>query len=415
MDQPPRPYPIRTTPKNVFAYNTVTHRLPANIRNVISAHPDYPQTVKRELESLAAAIAGNERIPPIPLPAWDAEYWTTAYAVHAHENWHNTEWFFGETYAFRLLLAATRYFATEVDPYGPIKRRELVAGSPFLPVQRFFGEGGPGASILDRRAGEQVGSIRIPPTTILEEALHLSMWGNRADISFTAGGELDHSAGDRELLLADDGQTAASILVEAKGVVHVVMDNSGAELAGDLVLALTIQRLTRAQVVFHVKFYPTYVSDTIVEDVHTFLRAATAHADPVVTSFAAQAQDALDAGAIVLAPDPFWCETEFLNNMPPRIAGMFATAAMVIVKGDFNYRRAVRDTIWTPGMRLPAAMGLSESNTHAATLQAIPWLLLRTMKSDCLAGVESALIDQLDRTEPGWRTDGRRGVIQLVV
>jgi hypothetical protein len=445
MNQNVQPDPIRTTTANEFAHRTMTHRLPKNIRNVIEAHPEYPESVKEGLRQLAQEIASDAPLPAIPYPAWDGESWDLALARRTGESWQDTDWFFAETYAFRLILSVVRYFETTVDPYAPMKQRELDSGSPFLPVQRFFGGDGPGAALRGSRGpssevvatqtgGEnaptaaRTGPARAqtgPPGTsasaldeekvaILEDALHLSMWGNKADISFHAGGEMDHSAGDRELLLADQGAEAAKLLSRGTAPVNIVMDNSGAELAGDLALALTINRLTDVPVTMHLKFYPTYVSDTVVEDVHIYLEHARSHEDEVVSWFAGEVQQALDEGRILLAPDQYWCETEFLSAMPPRIAKALSGGALTIVKGDFNYRRAFQDTIWDPGMQLDSAMGLAGGSDAARSTKGTPWLFLRTMKSDCLLGVDREQAEALDRSEPGWRTDGRRGVIQFI-
>jgi len=397
----PTAHPIRTTADNPFAARTMTHRLPANIANVIRAHADYPPGVIDALETLSASISGNHPLPPPPLPAWDYDAWHAEYEPFAGDTWHDTEWFFAETYAFRLILSAGRYFETRIDPYGPMKEAELDSGAPFLPIQRFFAAEGPAAALLH---GESVSAEAVP--ALLEEALHLSMWGNKADISFAAGGALDHSAGERELLLRDDSVAAAEILAGMRGPVHIVMDNSGAELAGDLVAALTIIRLTGAAVVLHPKLYPTYVSDTTVEDIHTYLARAIASTDAAVRSVAAAVQAEFRSGALTLAPDDFWCTTRFLSGMPPRIEATLDGAGLVIVKGDFNYRRVFRDTIWSHETEPTAAMG---------TTVPFPILLLRTMKSDCLVGVPREITDPLDNAEPGWRTAGRRGVIQLVV
>lgn len=403
-----KPEPIRTTAENEFAHRTMTHRLPKNIRNVIEAHPGYPESVKAGLEELASQMEGNAPIPEIPYPAWDGEEWERAWTLRKGERWQDTDWFFGETYGFRLLLSVVRYFETFIDPYGPMKERELEAGTPFLPVQRFFGAEGPGAALREEQTPE------LGVAEILEDALHLSMWGNRADISFHAGGEMDHSAGDRELLLADQGAEAARLLADNRKGVHIVMDNSGAEMAGDLVLALTVNKLTGAPVTMHLKFYPTYVSDTIVADVHNFLSAGDDHSDEVVRWFMDEVKAALDGGRILLAPDPYWCETEFLSSMPPRIGRALSEGALTIVKGDFNYRRAFRDTIWPADLPLAEAMGLSEGTAAARSMGETAWLFLRTMKSDVLVGVNRARADRLDAEEPGWRTDGRRGVIQFL-
>lgn len=432
MHPKPTPQPIRTSDENEFAHTTMTTRLPKNIRNVIAAHPEYPPVVAEELERLAGSMETNEVMPSPALPSWDADRWREQFAERAGQRWQETDWFFAETYGFRLILEKVRFFQTGIDPYWPMKLREFESGSPFLPVRRFFGPQGPGSLIDNGSAGE------VEKREILEEALHLSMWGNKADISFAAGGDLDHSAGDRELLLADHGEEASELLWRAAGPrgkaggaqktdpgdttapVHIVMDNSGAELAGDLVLALTLVRLTGAEVVLHPKFYPTYVSDTTVADIHIYLDRALKWGDESVTRFAKEVRNAMDRGSIVLVPDPFWCETRFLSEMPARLAEPFSEASMVIVKGDFNYRRALRDTIWTPNTTLEEAMGLTEAGAHGPPSASIsgaaetPWLFLRTMKSDCLVGVDAEIADALDEGEPGWRTAGRRGVIQLL-
>ncbi|MFW5695036.1 MAG: ARMT1-like domain-containing protein [Alkalispirochaeta sp.] len=400
MHHIPAAHPIRTTADNQFAAQTMTHRLPANIANVIQAHPDYPPNVTRALSQLSEEIAGNHPIPPPPLPAWDHDVWREEYRPYAGDTWHDTEWFFAETYAFRLLLAAGRYFETGIDPYGPMKAAELDSGAPFFPVQRFFAPEGPAAPLLE---GEQVAAAAVP--ALLEEALHLSMWGNKADISFAAGGPLDHSAGERQLLLRDDSAAAAEILAGEGGTIHIIMDNSGAELAGDLVAALTIIRLTGAAVTLHPKLYPTYVSDTTVDDIHTYLNRSAESTDEVVRHFAAAVRTEFNSGTLSLAPDDYWCTTRFLVAMPPRIASTLQGATLVIVKGDFNYRRVFRDTIWSPDITPQAAAG---------TTFPYPILLLRTMKSDCLTGVARTVTDSLDTTERGWRTAGKRGVIQLV-
>lgn len=406
MHQFPNAQPIRTTSDNEFAARTMTHRLPANIANVIAAHEDYPSPTAKALSQLSSAIAGDHPIPPPPIPSWDHERWQSEYAPYATDTWHDTEWFFAETYAFRLILAASRYFETGIDPYGPMKTAEIDSGAAFLPVQRFFAPGGPAAPVLEHGSMSAAAEVSADAReALLEEALHLSMWGNKADISFAAGGALDHSAGERELLLRDDSGAAAEILAGATGPVHIIMDNSGAELAGDLVAALTIIRLTATPVVLHPKLYPTYVSDTTVEDIHIYLARAAQSEDTTVRRLAAAVQAEFDRGALSLAPDDYWCGTRFLTSMPTRIREALAGAGLVIVKGDFNYRRVFRDTIWPAGTDPRAAAGAAFP---------YPILLLRTMKSDCLVGVAEHVTSPLDETEPGWRTAGRRGVIQLL-
>jgi damage-control phosphatase, subfamily III len=371
-------------------------RLPGNIRNVVAAHPGYSRLIRGALEELADTIAGNGAIPSLRLPAWDYDGWSGVYEKRRGQRWHDTDWFFGETYGFRLILEATRYFETLVDPFGPMKQKELESGSPFLPIRRY----------LDSLQGIPLEETGTPvKAVLLEEALHLSMWGNRADISFTAGGAIDHSQGDSRNLIVDHTAGAVDILSRGGNPVHIVMDNSGAELAGDLVLARAIRDNLGLPVVLHPKLYPTYVSDTTVQDIHNFIAAGGNHPDREVRRFVSDTENEIHNGTIRLAPDDYWCGVTFLADMPRRLHTFLADASMVIIKGDFNYRRVFRDTIWPDGTEPAAALGFSPS---------YPVLLLRTMKSDCLVGVKGETNRHLDETEPGWRTAGKRGVIQLV-
>ena len=390
-----RPVPIRTTPDNAFAHTTMTTRLPRNIRNIIAGHPHWDASVLSELEALAQQIESDGPIPPLPLPAWDADRWEAAREPYRGATWHEVDWFFGETYGFRLILSATRYFETGHDPFGPLKQRELDSGAALEPLLRAEAEPREGADAL-------------------EAALDLATWGNRADISFVAGGDLDAAHGERSLLLVDDAPRVLELAERGLGEVHIIMDNSGAELAGDLVLASTLMRVHHARVVLHPKFYPTYVSDTTPADIDTFLRMLASGSETGARA-AGELRRAFATGDLRLAPDPFWCETGFMTDMPLHISRLLAGADLIIVKGDFNYRRAMRDTIWTPEVPAAAAMGLAEApRAEVAELARIPWLLLRTMKSDCLAGVGAATVADLDREAPGWRTDGVRALMQLV-
>ncbi len=381
------PRAIRTSGKNLFASETMKRRLPGNIRNVIAANPEYPQGIRTALEELSESIAGDREIPSLQLPAWDYETWFPEYEKRRGETWHDTDWFFGETYGFRLILEKTRYFETLIDPFGSMKQRELESGAPFLPIRRH----------LD--------SLQQGPANAVEESLHLSMWGNRADISFTTGGAIDHSVGDSRNLIIDNSADATGILADARGTVHIVMDNSGAELAGDLVLARTIRDVLGLPVVLHPKLYPTYVSDTTVPDIQQFIAVGLDHPDSAVREFIGGVNDEIGNGEIRIAPDDYWCGVSFLADMPRRISELFEGAVLVVIKGDFNYRRVFRDTVWPNGTDPAAALGFVPS---------FPILLLRTMKSDCLAGIDDTVSRRLDDTEPGWRTAGKRGVIQLV-
>ncbi len=386
----PIPQPIRTDGTNRFAADTMERRLPRNIRNIMEHNARFPPSVCTALERLAGEISGDATLPPPPLPGWDYDRWEREYALREGQRWHDTDWFFGETYAFRLILDRVRYFETLEDPYAPLKIRELDSGAPFLPIRCYV---------------ESREMPHIEKETLIEEAIHLSLWGNRADISFTAGGALDHSKGDSALLIQDDTDRIIRSLSTTDGTIHIVMDNSGAELAGDLVLAGALVDLLGRKVVLHPKLYPTYVSDTTPADIRLFLSRAEGSDHISVAEWARHLENVLDEGHITVAPDDYWCGVRFVCDMPARIARLFSSDGMVFIKGDFNYRRVFRDTLWPAEIDPVAAIGMTPL---------APLALLRTMKSDCLVGVDDQTRRNLDVSEGEWRTAGKRGVLQFV-
>ncbi len=66
----------------------------------------------------------------------------------------------------------------------------------------------------------------------------------------------------------------------------------------------------------------------------------------------------------------------------------------------------MRDTIWPTDITPHDAMGEVPPTP--------PLLLLRTLKSDVVTGLARAQAEELDREDPSWRVNGRRGVIQLI-
>jgi hypothetical protein len=108
----------------------------------------------------------------------------------------------------------------------------------------------------------------------------------------------------------------------------------------------------------------------------------------------------------VVQADAFWNSAHFLRDLAavqPDLNAAFAGAALVIQKGDANYRRAVDDTRWaveTPFASLTAQFPA-------------PLLALRTLKSDPIVGLTADRARALDTADPDWRVNGRRAIASL--
>lgn len=235
----------------------------------------------------------------------------------------------------------------------------------------------------------------------LNQLLELALWGNRIDLSLPEA--MEHGTiVDADDLLADDREAAIERLLSTDGIVHLITDNFGSELAMDLVLVDTLLRL-EIPVMMHVKMHPTYVSDVTVEDVHWMLSDFSQRRSPIA-DFSERLQNAMKNGHLRLAPDFFWNSCRFLNRIPPRLSKLFGDARLLILKGDANYRRAIFDTIY------PVDTPFSQIVDYLPA----PLLALRTLKSDPLLGVSQEIADELNITDKLWRVNGKRGVIQIV-
>ncbi len=383
-----RPPPIRTDGSNAFAQQTMAVRLPEIIRETRRRNPDYPPEVLAALEALACNLEADAPIPPLSDPVWAA-----LLARHRGDTWQNTDWFFAETYAYRLIVAAVGWQEAGRDPYAPNKIEAI-------------------RSAALRRALDQ--ALALPPDDARIAALLLaSLWGNRIDLSIPAIAARGTVAAAADLLV-DERQVALNHLLSREpGEVHVVLDNAGTELALDLVLADALLDGAAERVILHAKRHPTFVSDATYDDVLTFLAAMTGR-DSItgVKGFGAAAkevgtrlQTALLDGRLLVEPDIYWNTGWFLWEMPPRFEDFFSRAALVIFKGDANYRRIVGDALWD------SATPFSQVVDYFPA----PLLALRTLKSDPIVGLAPGQADHLDASAAGWRTDGARAVAQFAV
>jgi hypothetical protein len=187
--------------------------------------------------------------------------------------------------------------------------------------------------------------------------------------------------------------------------VHVAADNTGTELALDLALADALLQTQGARVTMHVKTQPVFVSDATVADVWRLLDCMRARGDDRLVKMSDRLRAAFDTERLSLAPDAFWCGPRFLDDAPPHVRSALASASVLVLKGDANYRRLVGDAMW------PA----QASFAAACSGVPCPVVCLRTMKSDAIVGLRPDLVERLDATEPRWRIDGKRGVVQTCV
>lgn len=380
---------------NAFAYDTMVRRIPGIIRSVQAANADYPPSILRALDRLYDALTHDEPIlmpgpALVPIPGDDD--WAVLHRAHQQKKrsltWQHSEWFFAETFLYRHFMQAVRWFETGRDPFVSYKQSEL-HGDRLWPLLE-------SAIYIQGDFEESLSAL-----------LSLNLWGNRVDLSHPAGTLTVQSAADDDLLV-DDREQVVEYLSPGKtsssspGAIHLIADNAGTELAIDLALIDVLLRDADQEVILHVKFHPTFVSDATVSDVWTLLEAMEAHGSRPA-ALAQRLRRAWQNEQLRITGHPFWNSGHFLWNMPFGLRQSFAQARLVILKGDINYRRAIGDTIW----------GAEISFAQVMDYFPAPVLVLRSVKCDALAGAAGDKINRLDALDKAWRTTGRYGLIQF--
>eukprot|EP00798_Chlamydomonas_sp_ICE-L_P011371 gene11371-12068_t len=107
----------------------------------------------------------------------------------------------------------------------------------------------------------------------------------------------------------------------------------------------------------------------------------------------------LDYGLARCTPDPFcWMATA-----SPDLYADLSESSLLIFKGDLNYRKLSFDCRWpwtTPFKE--ALMGFAPA----------PFVTLRTLKADVMAGLKEGQGEALDKVDADWQVNGKFGIIQ---
>lgn len=408
------PPPLMTSEPGSFARNTLAVRKPAIIQTVLEDHAGlYPEPIVQAVTALHDEVQQGQPIRPLrQATAPDTAHWTEAWQGHPHDSWLATPWYFAEVFFYRRLLEAVGYFGfpggngaalseeearrwSGRDPFGPRKQAELNSEVPW--------------QILELALAESADSS---PESF-RALLHLCIWGNRVDLSHAhlarsvTGIALDSEQAN---LVVDQTEAVLAHLQDRPAgrpvYVDFISDNSGTELLMDLALTDFLLRQGWAdRVTMHLKAHPTFVSDTMPVDVETTLAAMKARPNADFVALAGRLEKFREEERFLLRADFYWNSSFFFWQLPSAIESQLSQARLVILKGDANYRRLLGDSRCWP-TTIPAA--------QAIPYFPAPLVALRTLKSEPIVGLQPGQAEALDREDPDWQVNGRRGMIQFV-
>ena len=388
-----------TSDPGSFARATIVERKPQIIRQVIDDN-DYPPEIARAVEAFRLEIA-SQPMQPLREQAADVAGWNQALAAYAGKTWLEVPWYFAETFFYRKLLEATRYFQAgaeqpvlavhhDHDPFKKQKDKQI-------------------ASDIQRLAGEWEQFLAIDPETLFEALLHSCLWGNRTDLSnFTvkvkARGGLA-ARQERHLILIDHTEQVRSILSNRVRRVDFINDNVGSDLFFDLALTDFLLRQGWAgEVHLHLKNQPFFVSDAMPADVLQTVAWLEAAPSKALSALGSRLEGDYTAQRLNLRTDTFWTSWKMFRQMPPHIQDELAQSDLVLLKGDVNYRRLLDDLHWPHTTRMEDVTRYFPG----------PFVTIRTLKGEIMVGLQPGQAEALQAEDPTWLINGKRGVIQLV-
>jgi uncharacterized protein with ATP-grasp and redox domains len=405
----PLPAPLRGADRGSFAEQTIRTRLPGIARRTAVEH-DWPADIQAALIALADELP-HGLLRPLSDGGLDAPAWEHYLADYLGLDWLAPPWFVVETYFFRRILEASGYFqpgsGERVDPYTLQKQRGLqLIGAALRPFYARV------EALLQSPPGDPA-RYQEP----LAELLRLAIWGNQVDLSMWPAGEGGQingpSDGHQEAacthaLLCDQANQAAGHLISGHSQVwrvDFILDNSGVELAFDLGLARFLLDARLAErVYFHVKPYPTYVSDATAADVNATIAYLAGATNPVVRRTGERLRQNHEQGRLRLITHHFWVSPLCGWDLPADLRLELSKSTLLVNKGDANYRRWLGDRHW------PYTTPLAEILNYLP----VPWLALRILKANMAAGLPPGAAEAAAKQDPHWLHSGHWGVIQFV-
>ncbi|OGO32466.1 MAG: hypothetical protein A2Z16_16375 [Chloroflexi bacterium RBG_16_54_18] len=412
LPQLPLPEPLRGSEPDSFAFRTLSRRLPGIASRVLRSRA-WHSKARTRLQALVDEMP-NGRLRLLDDPqAQDAAGWEQDLVPYLGLTWLEAPWYVSETYFFRRLLEATGYYQAgpgfQLDPYLPEKRQEfeaVYAQSSRL-CEHLDGPAFP-AKPMQLEDPRAVGEVRSRLTNLLRQ----NIWGNQADRSMWPAGlraegpSLRTDGRSNEHLLVDHAGLVAEFLTSQPAPLHridLVLDNGGIELAYDLVLVdvLLSGSFTR-EIRLHTKPHPTYVSDVTTPDFYTAIDHLEQAREACLRLLAGRMRSYLADGRVQLRTDYYWTSLRTGWEMPAELRLELGESGLVVSKGDANYRRWLGDRSWPHTTFLDSILAYFPS----------PLLIMRVLKANLIAGLQSGLSERMYSLDPEWLHDGNWGIIQ---
>lgn len=200
--------------------------------------------------------------------------------------------------------------------------------------------------------------------------------------------------------------------------VHIITDNCGLELISDILLGSYLIRKTNVtDVIFHIKKLPIFVSDTIMSDVDEAINVLNDRLSSDDTKYYSPVDgddtlderiytcSGIDDRKLIFKANNIWHkDTLFKDVTEFETWNNDESCALIIVKGDLNYRRLVGDYHWHNSAKTEDKVSYIRK----------PLLIIRSLKSNVILNIQPDTVKKLDNSAPNWRISGQYGIIQFL-
>ncbi|KAL6434823.1 hypothetical protein ACFW04_005185 [Cataglyphis niger] len=347
----------------------------------------------------------------------DAEKWNTYLENKTRTEgetptWFNTTWLYCETYMYRILAQEIGLTSSmqSYDPFEYVKQASFINSIDSMNILASYV-----SDIVCNKEYNKENS-----KNDFSKLLKLSLWSNRYDLSASAGALQKHT--DNPLIIVDsldkniltnNWEFAWNIVKkktnESLDNIHIVLDNAGYEFFSDLCLAAFFNTIApTTKIIFHVKAYPWYVSDTTIQDFHWTLDQLN-NLDHYANMklLGKMFRNLLDREIWCVKEEPYWTGPYDFTQMKEKdknLYAQFSNSKLIIFKGDLNYRKLLSDINF-------------EYNTSFSTalrdFRPTNVLSVRTIKCDICVGLPKGMAESLFKKDKNWMITGDYGVIQI--
>ncbi|RYZ35143.1 MAG: DUF89 family protein, partial [Sphingobacteriales bacterium] len=372
---------ISGSDRGSFAAFTLAERFPHIIVQLIREN-ELDELQVKELGRLREEILYGNIPDDIDSNGVNAVYWTQFVGEYSGYSHYDVPFFVLESYIYYRIAEITRFDTDGLDVFLTSKLGNLDGNTGFI------------RRLVNRQA-ERLGVFS---STELRELLFAALWGNSSDLSQLSASKASTKERFRNELLIDDSEALCRFIdVEAAGVqLNYIADNAGLELLTDLLLMdylLFHGKVPR--VVLHVKIHPTFVSDAIRADIEHHLRFLEKMGDRNCLGFAGRIRSYLADSRLAVKTHGFWNTGMHFTKLPSDLKNSLEKGAMLLFKGDANYRRLFEDRMWP--MTTPVGDVLNY-------LPEFRVAYIRTLKSEIMLGLDSEQIGHLNQMDSNWLT-----------